>query len=101
MGDDEQLGVRRRTCGTWEYRLRFLQTNPPYCQEYLRNQAFVNNDLRRNLDAGLRLSVVTIQWWFRSFTIHPVKTSLIRSFKAKSMCSTKTTGCSIRTPRAL
>ena len=60
MGDAERFGPERRTCGTSEYHSRLLETDPRYRERYIRNQAFINAYLRRNLDAGLRTGVVTI-----------------------------------------
>ena len=49
-----------RTCGTWEFHLRLLETNSSYREAYRRNQIFINNYLKMNPDAGFRSGIVKI-----------------------------------------
>jgi hypothetical protein len=50
----------RRTCGTWEYHLRLLQTNPDYRRAFANNERFILNYLAAKGDAGFRSTVITI-----------------------------------------
>lgn len=60
MAVKRSFGPNKRTCGTWEYHVRLLETNPRYREAYAKNQMLINTYLRMNLEAGLRAMVPII-----------------------------------------